>query len=514
MRSWSVRRLLASLLVASTLVALLVGLIGAFAVHETTETVDVVSQELGPAQNSNSRFMEAMLDAETELRAFTISGERQQLSDYREAIGQATPLGAELRRYAARHPPLDTLVTAQFAAAGAWVRDFAEPAVSRGGGPGTYDKPLYEVGVRRFDEIKAVNRQITERLQNEVARARDMAQDRLDSTVTLIIVVGLLGALSSFLLGWWFTRSLRRQLVGIEDAVDRMAAGDDQARAEVTGSAEIARLASALNELAEGNARAQAVEHRVQRQLMEVDRAKSEFVSNVSHELRTPLTIINGYLELLMDELDGQLTETEAEMFDVTARNVTRLRVLIEDLLELNRTEGPRTPQLREVDLVGVLEDVVTDVGLAASNRSVSIALDTGDEPAVVRADPGQLHRAVLNLASNAVKFSPEGSEVRVRLVTAADQVEVTIADDGIGIPAEDQAKVGERFFRASNAVAGEVSGTGLGLRIVKSIVDNHHGTFGLQSVEGKGTTVRLRLPLQRQPEEPQDREQATVDQR
>ena len=279
-----------------------------------------------------------------------------------------------------------------------------------------------------------------------------------------------------------------------------MAAGDDEARAEVGGPAEISRLASALNDLAEENARARAIEHRVSVQLMEVDRAKSEFVSNVSHELRTPLTIINGYLELLTDELDDQVTETEAEMFDVTARNVTRLRLLIEDLLELNRTEGPATPQLREVDLVAVLEDVVTDVGLSASSRSVSISLDTGDTPAVVRADPGQLHRAVLNLASNAVKFSRDGSEVRVRMVTTGDEVEVTIADDGIGIPTADQAKVGERFFRASNAVAGEVSGTGLGLRIVKSIVDNHHGTFGLQSVEGKGTTVRLRLPLQRQP--------------
>ena len=511
MRSWSVRRLLVSLLVASTLVALLVGLIGAFAVHETTETVDVVSQELGPAQNSNSRFMEAMLDAETELRAYTISGEQQQLSDYREAIRQSTPLGAVLRRYAARHPQLDTLVEAQFAAADAWVRDFAEQAVRRGGGPGTYDLDLYELGVQRFDAIKAVNRQITQRLQDEVASARAMAQDRLDSTVTLIIVVGILGALSSLLLGWWFTRSLRSQLAGIEATVDRLAAGDDGARAEVGGPAEISRLATALNDLAEENARARAIEHRVQLQLMEVDRAKSEFVSNVSHELRTPLTIINGYLELLTDELADQVTETEAEMFDVTARNVTRLRLLIEDLLELNRTEGPTTPQLREVDLVTVLEDVVTDVGLSASSRSVLVSLDTGDSPAVVRADPGQLHRALLNLASNAVKFSHDGSEVRVRMVTTDDEVEVTIADDGIGIPTADQAKVGERFFRASNAVAGEVSGTGLGLRIVKSIVDNHHGTFGLQSVEGKGTTVRLRLPLHRPAADAQDREQVTV---
>ncbi len=511
MRSWSVRRLLVSLLVASTLVALLVGLIGAFAVHETTETVDVVSQELGPAQNSNSRFMEAMLDAETELRAYTISGEQQQLSDYREAIRQSTPLGAVLRRYAAVHPQLDTLVEAQFADADAWVRDFAEQAVRRGGGPGTYDRDLYELGVQRFDAIKAVNRQITQRLQDEVASARAMAQDRLDSTVTLIIVVGILGALSSLLLGWWFTRSLRSQLSGIEATVDRLAAGDEEARAEVGGPAEISRLAAALNDLAEENARARAIEHRVQLQLMEVDRAKSEFVSNVSHELRTPLTIINGYLELLTDELADQVTETEAEMFDVTARNVTRLRLLIEDLLELNRTEGPTTPQLREVDLVTVLEDVVTDVGLSASSRSVSISLDTGGTPAVVRADPGQLHRAVLNLASNAVKFSRDGSEVRVRMVTMGDEVEVTIADDGIGIPTADQAKVGERFFRASNAVAGEVSGTGLGLRIVKSIVDNHHGTFGLQSVEGKGTTVRLRLPLHRPAADAPDREQVTV---
>ena len=109
--------------------------------------------------------MEAMLDAETELRAYTISGEQQQLSDYREAIRQSTRSAPVLRRYAARHPQLDTLVEAQFAAADAWVRDFAEPAVRRGGGPGTYDRDLYELGVQRFDAIKAVNRQITQRLQ-------------------------------------------------------------------------------------------------------------------------------------------------------------------------------------------------------------------------------------------------------------------------------------------------------------------------------------------------------------
>ena len=160
-RKRSVRQLLQTLLVVNTLAVLLVGIIGALAVHETTRTVDTLSQELSPAQQANARFMEAMLDSETELRAFLISGEEAQLTDYRAALELAPKVKVALHVYARDHPEIATLVVIQDRVAKAWVEDFATEAIRIGGGPGSYRPALYELGVRRFDAIKSVNREIT-----------------------------------------------------------------------------------------------------------------------------------------------------------------------------------------------------------------------------------------------------------------------------------------------------------------------------------------------------------------
>ena len=226
---------------------------------------------------------------------------------------------------------------------------------------------------------------------------------------------------------------------------------------------------------------------------------KSEFVSNVSHELRTPLTSISGYLELLAEDLKDRIDPEHAEMMQVMQRNSARLGTLIEDLLDLGRVE--REPErLRSVDIARLVEDAARDLRLSAGSRDVSITLDVDPDAtaAVVLADQAQLHRALLNVLSNAVKFSHEGGDVRLHLGATDSEVEVTVSDTGIGIPTGDQDKVGERFYRASNAVTAHIPGTGLGLRMVQTIVSHHQGTFGLSSQEGVGTTATMRLPLQR----------------
>jgi two-component system OmpR family sensor kinase len=510
-RMWSVRRLLQTMLVVSALAVLLVGVIGAFAVHETTQTVDTLSQELSPAQQANARFMEAMLDAETELRAFLISGEESQLSDYRAALALAPRVERDLHAYAGDHHDKADLVATQDRAARLWVNDFAKAAIRTGGGPGTYEPALYETGVRRFDAIKDVNRQIASTLQTEVVQARAAAQDRLAMTFALIAGVGLLGALGCTVFGFWALRAIRQPLSRLEDVVDRLASGDLSARAPETGPTEIGRLGAALNDLAEESARARDLEQHVQRQLMDVDRAKSEFVSNVSHELRTPLTSISGYLELLTEELDSKVDDNEREMLEITRRNVVRLHDLIEDLLDLSSVE--RLPEhLEQVDVSAVLEDVAKDLRFSAGSRRVTISVEAPEEgrQVVVLADAAQLHRAMLNLVSNAVKFSREGGQVQLRLGASEEEVEVMVVDHGIGIPSADQSKLGERFYRASNAVTAHIPGTGLGLRMVQSIMSNHHGSFGLSSVEGQGTTATLRLPRPRSAGTPLVGEQTT----
>ncbi len=147
-----------------------------------------------------------------------------------------------------------------------------------------------------------------------------------------------------------------------------------------------------------------------------------------------------------------------------------------------------------------MIDGVVKDLRFSAGSRGVTISVDVSPIEArpVVLADAAQLHRAMLNLVSNAVKFSRPGGDVHVYLEASESEVEFRIVDHGIGIPSADQPKLGERFYRASNARAEQIPGTGLGLRMVQSIVSNHHGTFGLSSVEGEGTTATLRIPLKR----------------
>ena len=481
---------------------LVVGFIGAFAVHGSTETVDDLSQELGPAQVSNSEFMQAMLDAETELRAYLISGENKELGDHRAALAQVPAAELELTTYAKQHPEMAALVAQQKGLADEWVRDFARRAVAAGPAVAVDDRALFDLGVRIFDRLKRVNHQIADRLQQQVSAARTDAQERLDLTVALIVLIGIAGAVACGVVGWRVTRSIRHSLRALEVVVDELAAGGYDARAPLSGPAEIQRLGKAINDMADENARAREVEVQLQEQLMQIDRVKSEFVSNVSHELRTPLTSIAGYLELLKEDLGNEVDAEHAEMMEVMQRNVVRLRSLIEDLLDLGRLE--REPErLHSVDVALLVQDVAQELRLSASSRSVTISVDVEHAPVMVEADAAQLHRALTNLLSNAVKFSFTGGDVHLHLANSGELVEVSVSDDGIGIPAADQQKLGERFYRASNAVTAHIPGTGLGLRMVQAIVSNHHGSFWLSSEEGHGTTATLRLPVQRRVEQP-----------
>ncbi len=237
-------------------------------------------------------------------------------------------------------------------------------------------------------------------------------------------------------------------------------------------------------------------ELQVQR-LTELDRQKTDFVATVSHELRTPLTSISGYLELLEDGDYGRLSAPQAGALGIIHRNTDRLRELIEDLLEINRIEGaglhPSSERLAVGDLVGNLTEVLTPT---ATEKGVRLAVDPVPEDLAVHVDRAHLERALLNVGSNAVKFTPAGGRVHVaaRAGESGDVV-ITVVDTGIGVPAGDLPRLSERFFRASNATARQVPGSGLGLTIVQSIVEGHGGRVEYDSVEGSGTTVILRLP-------------------
>lgn len=183
-------------------------------------------------------------------------------------------------------------------------------------------------------------------------------------------------------------------------------------------------------------------------------------------------------------------------MLEATRRNVERLKELIDDLLALSKAEK-RATDLEPADVRTLLRDAVTDVRITAAGRGVRIEVSAPPQPMMVLADRAMLHRAFLNVVSNAVKFSRDNGSVEISVTRQAGEVVIVVADHGIGIPAAELDRLGTRFFRASNAVTNEIAGTGLGLRIVQTIVDKHSGDVLIESREGRGTTVSIRLRLQ-----------------
>jgi signal transduction histidine kinase/CHASE3 domain sensor protein len=271
-------------------------------------------------------------------------------------------------------------------------------------------------------------------------------------------------------------------------------------RAEANAVQQVAAFAARVLVQAEHEAYQQDHVDRLER----LDRQKTDFLSTVSHELRTPLTSISGYLELLQDGDAGDLTPEQRSMLSVIERNSTRLRGLIEDLLVLNRIEsGGLHVERQDVHIGELVQHTAEELAPLARRGDVELAVEGCGSGLVVTGDRGHLHRAIVNVMSNAIKFTPAGGRVELSLeVLAAGpgsserRVRVCCRDSGIGIPEADMSQLFSRFYRARNATTAAIPGTGLGLAIVKTIVEDHGGRLELSSVEGEGTLVVIDLPL------------------
>jgi PAS domain S-box-containing protein len=232
----------------------------------------------------------------------------------------------------------------------------------------------------------------------------------------------------------------------------------------------------------------------------ELDRQRSDFLSVASHELKTPLTPLSLGLQGLERRLArGQ--PVDAAMVQKSRRQVVRLTALIDYLLDLSRLESGRLELGREsFSLAELAEEVVDEFRGATQIHDMLCVVPA--EPVIVEGDRGRLEQVLVNLIQNAIKYSPRGGEVRVAVERVGDEAMVSVGDQGIGIPAEEQARLFERFFRARNAGPRNFGGLGIGLFVSHEIVARHGGRFEVESVPGRGSTFRFRVPLRAQARE------------
>jgi PAS domain S-box-containing protein len=230
--------------------------------------------------------------------------------------------------------------------------------------------------------------------------------------------------------------------------------------------------------------------------LLQLDRMKDDFVASVSHELRTPLTSISGYLDLVLEDADDVPT-AQRNYLEVVRRNAERLQRLVGDLLFVAQVDAGRISlELGNVDLSSLVDDAVEAARPVAVDKRISLTVDVAPIE-IPRGDALRLGQVMDNVLSNAVKFTPENGAVTVRALLEEGRAIVEVADTGIGISTQDQARLFDRFFRSEIASDLAIPGTGLGLAIVKAIVEGHDGSISITSEPGRGTTVRLELPAQ-----------------
>lgn len=231
--------------------------------------------------------------------------------------------------------------------------------------------------------------------------------------------------------------------------------------------------------------------------LAELNQLKSNFISNVSHELRTPLTHIRGYLDLMNDGLLGELSKEQATALDVMLRSEARLEELIEKMIQFSlEATGQFTLQIKPASLCEVVTQALRQARIKAANRPVALTIDLGADDYQVRMDHEKIQWVIMELVDNAIKFTPPGGTVSVKVEKGVNFVLIRVEDSGIGISPERLSEIFEPYHQLDGSSTRRYGGIGLGLALVKKIIEAHGSTVDVSSTVEKGTAITFELPL------------------
>jgi len=290
-----------------------------------------------------------------------------------------------------------------------------------------------------------------------------------------ILVGALIGLLVALGIGFYFAQLVAARVKRIEEAARKVADGDFATRIPVDSSGQLGQLARTFNEM--------------QRRLAELDSARKQFIANASHELRTPIFSLGGFVELLEEE--DPSPEERAEFVRTMRQQIERLTKLTADLLNLSQLDaGGIVMAIRSVDLSSLARDVAREFGPRADLRDSRLELRTPDRPVIAVADPDRVRQIIRILLDNALTHTPEGTSVTVTIYSVNQRAELTVSDDGTGIPQRVQKRIFERFYTADSA-----GGSGLGLAIARELAQRMDGRIAISSSR-RFTAFTLDLPL------------------
>lgn len=300
----------------------------------------------------------------------------------------------------------------------------------------------------------------------------------LDAIYRYLIQASLIALVLAVVLSFLLTRRVLRPLSEMADVTRRLAAGDYSARVAVGSKDEVGELGVAFNRMADS--------------LERVERLRKTMVSNIAHELRTPLTNVRGYLEGMADEVVPPSKET----FGLVESEILRLVRLVEDLQQLTKAEAAQAYLRREaVNLPALVAEVLQFSAHHFESRGISVetAFEAGTEQ--VQGDRDRLAQVLRNLTDNAWQYTPEGGSLRISGKCGPEGLRLTFANSGGGMSETDLAVIFERFYRAEKSRSRESGGAGIGLSIVKELIEAHGGTVGAAS-DARETRVWFTLPL------------------
>ena len=228
-----------------------------------------------------------------------------------------------------------------------------------------------------------------------------------------------------------------------------------------------------------------------------LERSKTELVAVASHQLRTPLTAMRGNIEMLLDESFGSLSDTQREMLNETQQSTVRLIEMVNEMLDITKIErGDLEMTLEQFNLATIVSSIEHDLSDYADRRRFEIVHNIPDERPLVYGDRLRVRQVLQNLIDNAIKYSQPPGHLQISYQRQKDSIEVILKDNGIGIPETEHSRIFGRFYRASNSVATSASGSGLGLYIVKAIIEQMNGSIRFESAEDEGTTFYVVLPI------------------